>query len=77
MSYINSYKNQNWLIPQSIKDMIPKGHIYFFAEEFVESLDFSNFDIVYAGLGHPVYHPRILMKTIIMGMLSRIRSSRR
>ena len=37
MTYINSYKNQNWLIPQSIKDMIPKDHICFFVEEFIES----------------------------------------
>jgi len=77
MAYINSYKDQNWLIPQSIKDMIPEGHICFFVEEFVESLDFSGFDLIYAGAGHPAYHPRILMKTIIMGMLSRIRSSRK
>ena len=77
MAYLNSYRGQNWLIPQSIKDMIPKGHICFFVEEFVESLNFSNFDLIYAGAGHPAYHPRILMKTIIMGMLSRIRSSRK
>src|SRR3989338_2328421 len=44
MAYINSYKNQNWLVPQSIKEMIPKEHICFFVEEFVESLDFSGFD---------------------------------
>ena len=77
MAYITSHKNQNWLIPQSIKDMIPKGHVCFFVEEFAESLDFSGFDFIYAGARHPPYHPRILMKTIIMGMLSRIRSSRK
>src|SRR3989338_2320261 len=77
MAYINSHKNQNWLIAQAIKDMIPKEHICFFVEEFVESLDFTNFDLIYASAGHPAYHPSILMKTIIMGMLSRIRSSRK
>ena len=77
MAYINSHKNQNWLIPQSIKEIIPEGHICFFVEEFIESLDFSVFDSIYAGPGHPAYHPRILMKTIIMGMLSRILSSRK
>lgn len=77
MAYINSYKGQNWLIPQSIKDMIPNEHICFFVEEFVESLDFSRFDLSYTGPGHPAYHPRILMKVIVMGMLSRIRSSRK
>ena len=77
MVYMNSYKDQNWLIPQSIKDMIPGEHICFFVEEFVESLNFSNFDELYDGAGHPAYHPKILMKILIQGMLSRIRSSRK
>src|SRR3989338_4386037 len=77
MTYIASKKDQNWLIPQSIKEVIPKEHICFFVEEFVESLDFTNFDLIYAGAGHPAYHPRILMKVLIQGMLSRIRSSRK
>lgn len=77
MAYMNSYKEQNWLIPQSIKDMIPKEHICFFVEEFVESLDFSNFDRLYDGAGHPAYHPRIIMKILVQGMLSRVRSSRK
>ena len=77
MVYMNSYKGQNWLIPQSIKDMISNDHICFFVEEFVDSLDFTNFDMVYDGAGHPAYHPRIIMKIIIQGMLSKERSSRK
>ncbi len=77
MAYISSFKGQNWLIPQSIKDMIPKNHICFFAEEFVESLDFSGFDMINEGPGHPSYHPRILMKILLQGMLSKERSSRK
>ena len=77
MVYLNSYKDQNWLIPKSIKEMIPKEHVCFFVEEFVESLDFSNFDELYNGAGHPAYYPRIIMKILIQGMLSRIRSSRK
>lgn len=77
MAYITSNKNQNWLLPLSIKDVIPKGHICFMVEEFVESLDFSNFDMIYDGAGHPAYHPRIIMRVLITGMLSRVRSSRK
>ncbi len=77
MAYINSYKDQKWLIPLSIKDMIPKDHICFFVEDFVHSLDFSNFDMVYDGAGHPAYHPRIPMKILVQGMLSKERSSRK
>lgn len=77
MAYIKSYKNQNWLLPQSIRDMILDDHICFLVEEFVESLDFSRFDMIYDGAGHPAYHPRIIMKILIQGMLSRVRSSRK
>ena len=77
MTYINSYKGQDWLLPTSIKQMIPENHISFFVEEFVESLDFSGFDMISEGAGHPSYHPRIIMKIIIQGMLSKERSSRK
>ena len=33
--------------------------------------------MIYEGAGHPAYHPRIIMKIIIQGMLSKERSSRR
>ena len=77
MTYINSYKGQDWLLPTSIKQMISDKHICFFVEEFVDSLDFTNFDMIYEGAGHPAYHPRIIMKIIIQGMLSKERSSRK
>ena len=66
MAYIASNKNQNWLLPPSIETMIPKDHICFLVEDFVESLDFSSFDMIYAGAGHPAYHPRIIMKILIL-----------
>jgi len=77
MTYISSYKSQSWLLPTSIKQMIPQKHICFFVEDFVESMDFSGFDMIYDGAGHPAYHPRIIMKVIIQGMLSKERSSRK
>ena len=77
MAYIKTSKEQNWLLPPSIKDMIPKDHICFLVEDFVNSLDFTKFDQEYEGAGAPAYHPRIDIKILLMGMLSRVRSSRR
>ncbi len=77
MSYIHSNKDQNWLLPLSIKNMISKNHICFLVEEFTASLDYSNFDMIYDGAGHPAYHPRIIMKILVYGMLCKIRSSRK
>lgn len=77
MAYIQSYKGQAWLLPPSIEDMIPEDHICFLVEGLVDSLDYGTFDIRYSGAGHPAYHPRILLKLLIMGVLDRVRSSRR
>src|SRR3989338_9431071 len=77
MAYIQSHKGQDWLLPMSIKDMIPKDHICFLVEDFVESLDYSGFDMVYGGAGHPAYHPRIILKLLTYGILCRTRSSRK
>src|SRR3989338_1864939 len=77
MTYISSYKSQSWLLPTSIKQMIPQKHICFFVEDFVESIDFSGLDMIYDGAGHAAHHRRIIMKVIIEGMLSKERSSRK
>lgn len=77
MAYIQSYKGQAWLLPPSIEDMIPENHICYLVEGLVESLDYTPFDIKYSGAGHPAYHPRVLLKILIMGIIDRIRSSRR
>lgn len=45
MAYIKSNKNQNWLLPPNVKDMIPKDHICFLVEDVADKLDFSKFDI--------------------------------
>lgn len=77
MAYIKTFKEQNWLLPPSIRDMIPKDHICFLVENFVNSLNFTKFDQEYEGAGAPAYHPRIDMKILLQGMLSRVRSSRK
>ena len=76
MAFIKSFKNQSWLLPPSIEELIPEDHICYLVESFVESLDFSSFYEKYDGAGHPAYHPRILLKLLLMGMLDKMRSSR-
>jgi transposase len=65
------------LFPPSIEKMIPRDHVGYLVESFVDSLDFNSFDIKYAGAGHPAYHPRIIMKLLVMGVIDKVRSSRR
>ena len=64
-------------MPPSIEELIPEDHICFLVESLVESTDYSSFDEKYSGPGHPAHHPRILLKILIMGILDKIRSSRK
>jgi len=77
MAYIQSYKDQDWLLPPSIEELIPEDHICYLVEALVDSIDFEAFDLKYAGAGHPAYHPRVLLKILVMGVMDRVRSSRR
>lgn len=76
MAYIRSYHGQGWLLPPRIEEMIPEDHICFLVESLVESMDYREFDARYEGAGRPAYHPRILLKLLIMGVLDKVRSSR-
>ncbi len=76
MAYIASNKDQNWLLPPNVKDMIPGDHICFLIEDVVDKLDFSDFDVKYSGAGHPAYYPRIICKILTQSMIDRVRSSR-
>ena len=77
MAYKQTQKDPNWLLPLNIKEIIPADHICFLVENFVEGLNYSKFDMIYAGAGNSAYHPRILMKILVQGMLYKIRSSRK
>ncbi len=77
MVFIKSFKNQTWLFPPAIEDLIPEDHVCFLVENFIDSLDLSVFEEKYEGAGHPAYNPGILLKLLVMGVLDKIRSSRR
>jgi len=76
MSVTESHKEQVWLLPPSIEDLIPEDHFFWF-DSIAKNLEYQAFDIRYSGAGHPAYHPRILLKLLVMGVLDRVRSSRR
>ena len=77
MAYIQSFKEQTWLLPPSIEALIPEDHVCFLIESLVDALDYGAFDIKYSGAGPSAYHPRVPLKLLIMGVLDRVHSSRR
>ncbi|MCH7520019.1 MAG: transposase, partial [Candidatus Dadabacteria bacterium] len=77
MSYIKSYKDQNYLLGPNIKDMFSKNHVCHLIERICNDMDYSKFDQKYAGAGHPAYHPRINLKLLLISQADGITSSRK
>jgi len=59
--------NQNWLLPPSIRDFVPRGHLAHFVRETVrESLDLSEILQEYKEeRGYPPYHP-VMMTALLL-----------
>jgi transposase len=77
MAFYKDYKDQAWLLPPRISDLIPGDHICYFVEEVLDSMDFSFIEVRYEGPGHPAYHPKTILKLLLMGMIDGKRSSRK
>jgi len=77
MAFIERLRNQNWLFPPTIADLIEEDHIYRLVDDVVESIDFKSIEGRYDGPGSPAYHPKVMMKLLIQGTIDGIRSSRK
>lgn len=77
MVFYKDLKDQQLLLPLNIRDIIPENHICFLVDEVIQDIDLSDFEKKYEGAGHPAYHPKIILKLLILGMIEGIRSSRK
>src|SRR5487761_1679473 len=70
--------NQVFLLPPSLNDWLPEGHLARFVAELVaEVLDLAPFLAAYTEVrGAPPYDPRLMLKLVIYGYVSGVRSSR-
>lgn len=75
--FIKDLKNQEYLFPPNIKDLIGNNHIVYVVDTVIDSMDFSEKEKEAEGPGSPGYHPKIPLKIIIYGMIDRERSSRK
>ena len=71
--------NQILLMPPSVRDWVPAGHLAHFLSDVVEDLDLSAITRVYEreGRGHPPYHPAMMVKVLLYGYCAGVSSSRR
>lgn len=75
-------REQMWLLPPSLDELLPLDHPARFVAEFVDALDREGWaeigvDIDGALTGAPAYHPRALLSVWLYGFMTGIRSCRK
>ena len=75
-------REQMWLLPPSLDDLLPLDHPARFVAEFVDALDKEGWlelgvEIEGDPMGAPAYHPRALLSVWLYGFMTGLRSCRK
>jgi len=75
-------REQSWLLPPTLDELVPDDHPARFVAEFVDALDRSSWsdmriDLDGDPLGAPAYHPRALLCVWLYGFMTGVRSTRK
>jgi transposase len=70
---------QDLLLPPSLREWLPDGHLAYFVSDVVDQLDLSAIESVYEeeDRGQPPYHPRMMTKILLYGYCVGVFSSRK
>ena len=79
MSYRAYEPEQEMLLPASLQDWLPKGHLAYFIGDTVDALDLKAFYARYAGGGsrNQPFHPAMMVKVLVYGYATGVFSSRK
>ena len=71
--------DQQFLMPPSLQDWLPEGHLVYFISDLVDDMDLSGIEGWYEreDRGQPPYHPRMMTKVLLYGYCVGVFSSRR
>jgi transposase len=70
--------DQMLLMPPSLQDWVPDGHLARFISDMVDSMDLSEIEDAYTEeRGYPPYHPCMMVKLLVYGYCTGTYSSRR
>ena len=65
------------LLPQSLEDLIPEGHLVRVVNAMLDRIDLTPLLVHYKGGGASSYHPRMMLKVLVYAYSEKIYSSRR
>ena len=71
------FRRPPYLLPPSLQDWLPEGHLARFVVEIVDALDLSELEGGYGGRGKTAYHPAMLMAMLFYGYAPGVFSSRK
>jgi transposase len=75
--FIQFDRNQQYLLPPSVDEWLPEGHLARFIVEVIDQLDLSKLTRRYSGCGSAAYHPSMMLALLIYGYASGTFSSRK
>jgi transposase len=78
-SYLPYEPDQDLLLPPSLKDWLPEGHLAYFISDTVDSLDLSDFHVRYASGGprNQPFDPAMMVKVLVYAYATGVFSSRK
>lgn len=71
------HQQQLMLLPPSIDDLVPKGHIVRVVDDVINRINLEPLNAAYYLTGSAGYHPQMLLKVLVFGYMSNIYSSRK
>jgi transposase len=73
------HPHQTLILPPSLDEWLPEGHLAYFIGDLVEHFDLSAIDAVYEDelRGGPPYHPAMMVKLLLYAYCTGVYSSRR
>ena len=75
--FVNADRQTSYLLPPSVEEWLPDGHLARFIVEVVEGLDVSALVNVYRGRGSEAHHPAVLLGLLVYGYATGTFSSRK
>jgi transposase len=75
--FVAADRDAPFLMPPSVQDWLPDGHLAQFVVDVVHKLDISNLEKSYSGRGSPAFHPSVLLALLFYGYATGVFSSRK
>lgn len=76
MSFKEYNQDQPFLLPPTLHDFLPEGHLAHVINEVINELDLEGLYARYSDLGCSAYHPQMMLKVLFYGYAMGERSSR-